>query len=300
MFSLEHVREYYRICRPSLEAEIPDIMAVAAVGKVGANSACFGLEWELPQEQDPCFCLWLDDATLELEKTRVEAAFSKLPASFNGRPARISPGKTGPMGIKYFYSYYTGVEHPPQNWRQWLAIGEDRLADACNGVIFEDNGGLFTGWRDQLLAYYPTDVWLHKLVAATRRMGLDGQGILPAALQRRDSGSAMLACAGFCKAALHLVYLFNRHFMPFYEWAVPLCAELPILGAELATLLAQLAAHRLRDGRDMGAAELIEDFCVACSAHLRSQGLSGEESSWLWAHSTSIGSHIRVADLAEY
>lgn len=304
MKGMELARKFYESCRPVLTGAIPDIMAQAAIGLVGEGSECFGTDDELSRDHDfgAGFCLWVPDDLLASHGPEIEKALAMLPAEFEGQPSRLVPalsgGRVGPLGIKAFYAFFTGLEHAPESWREWLNLPEEQLAAATNGAVFEDNRGEFTAWREKLLAFYPRDVWLKKIVARVMIMAQAGQYNLPRVLRRDDGAAAMLAVSRFADAALSLVYLLNRRYMPYYKWAPRLCRDLPILGAELTTLLDALARHPLRGRQDLDAAEMVEDFCGACAAHLHASDLSGERDPWLWAHGPSIISRVENADIA--
>lgn len=299
MKGLELSRKFYEQCRPALMAEIPDIMSLAAVGLAGEGSECFGMDDEFSRDHDfgPGFCLWLPEKTLLANMERIENAIARLPLEFMGYPSRMPKaarnGRIGPLAIEKFYEFFTGIKHPPATLEQWLAMRECQLAAAVNGEVFEDNGGQFSQWRNILLDFYPQDVFLKKLAANVMLAAQSGQYNLPRTLQRGDGPSAMLAKARFAEAALAMVYLFNRRYMPFYKWAPKMAGSLPILGEKAAELLDFLAASRSRDSRDLPQVEMVEEFCSACAAHLRAIGLSAEKDSWLWAHGPQIISRVK-------
>ena len=171
------------------------------------------------------------------------------------------------------------------------------MAACTSGEVFEDGAGEFSRWREALLACYPRDVRLKKLAARCMVAAQAGQYNLPRSLERGDGVAAMLAAARFAEAALSLVFLCNRRYMPFYKWAGRLGRRLPILGEELGRTLDILAAHPLRGPQDMDAVRTVEDFCAAVAAHLRAVGLSTEEDSWLWAHGPHILRQVENEEL---
>ncbi|MBD5538948.1 MAG: DUF4037 domain-containing protein [Desulfovibrio sp.] len=303
MNGLELARAFYAACRPALAAAIPDIMARGAAGLAGEGSECLGLDDATSQDHDfgAAFCLWLPREVLREQRERIEAAFAALPTEFAGHPSRLLPGarqgRVGPLSVEGFYNFFTGLDAAPETWRQWLAIPEHNLAAATNGEVFEDAGGRFTAWREALLAYYPRDVWLKKLAACAMLTAQAGQYNLPRALGRGDGPSAMLAAARFAEAALGLVFLLNRRYMPFYKWAPRLGRRLPVLGASLGRLLDALAAHPLRGPEDMDVVEAVELFCTEAAEQLRFTGLSDVADSWLWAHGPRIMARVKDAEI---
>ncbi len=297
-------RDFYTACRPSLMADIPEIMARAAVGLAGEGSECFGCDDALSRDHDfgPGFCLWLPQAELAAALPKLEKALARLPQEFGGYASRLAPharqGRVGPLALERFYAFFTGLEQPPTGNLQWLTIPEYQLAACTNGAVFEDQAGLFSFWRAALLAYYPEDVRLKKLTARCMVMAQAGQYNLPRCLRRGDGAAALLALARFAEAALSLVYLCNRRYMPFYKWAARLAAPLPVLGASAADLLRRVSATPLLGGPDPAAIlNPVEDFCAQTASWLRGQGLSDAQGDWLWAHGPRILRHVADAKL---
>lgn len=297
---LELALQYWNFARPLLERQIPAIMENAAAGLAGEGSECFNCDDALSEDHDfgPGFCVWLPEKIWLPAQQQISAAFASLPDEFEGMPTRNHiPGRTGAMAIEKFYAFFTGLGKPPENWREWLEMPEERLAAATNGEVFMDKNGLFTRWRNRLINFYPEDVRLKKIASACMQMAQAGQYNLPRALKRGDGTSAMLCVGRFADAALSFAFLINKRYKPFYKWAPRLARSLPTLGSELAHLLSQLARHPLRDSRDMGAAELVEEFCGSCAALLRRLDLSAEQGAWLWAHGPAIMNNVRTDEI---
>lgn len=298
MNGLQIAKAFYEQCKPQLVAAMPEVMAQACAGLAGEGSECFGCDDDTSRDHDfTCeFCLWLPAKVLEENGALIRETFKSLPKSFNGLPADFLPhpaSRRGPRAIEDYYLFFTGLDKPPQDWRQWLAIPEYQLAAAVNGEVFEDNNGAFTAWREKLLAYYPEDVRLKKMAAKCMQMAQSGQYNLPRALMRGEGPAAMLAAARFAESAISLVFLLNRKYMPFYKWAPRLGRALPILGRDLGVVLDGLAHQPLRGKQDIAIASLIEDFCAACAARLHAEGLSDEKDAWLWAHGPELISRVK-------
>ena len=302
MQGLELARAFYARCRPLLEERVPDIMAQAAVGLVGEGSECLGCDDAISRDHDfgAAFCLWLPERVLAVESPRLEAALSALPTEFDGVPSRLVPqrrgGRVGPLGIETFYGFF-GVRSPALAVDEWLHIPEYHLCSCTNGAVFEDNLGEFSRWREALAAYYPRDVWLKKLAARCMQAAQAGQYNLPRALRRGDAVAAFLALGRFAEAALALVYLCNRRYMPFYKWAGLLAADLPTLGPEVCALVRQLAARPVQGAPVAEVCAPIEEFCTQVARHLGTVGLSDRPGNWLWEHGLAVHCHISDREL---
>ena len=158
MKGLELARAFYEASRPALVAAMPDIMAKAAAGLAGEGSECLGCDDAVSQDHDfgAAFCLWLPRGLMRTAGDRIERALADLPVEFEGYPSRLvreaRQGRVGPLSVEGFYGFFTGLDAPPANWREWLAIPEHRLGAATSGEVFEDALGRFSSWRESLLA----------------------------------------------------------------------------------------------------------------------------------------------------
>lgn len=298
--------EFYTACgEPLLRRVAPELSERLAVGLVGEGSECFGCDDALSRDHDwgPAFCLWLPQAELETARARLETALAQLPPTFEGLPTRMAPerrmGRVGPLSIEEFYARFTRLTQPPVHWRKWRMIPEHFLAVCTNGRVFHDAAGKFTAFREALLAFYPEDVRLKKMAARCMTMAQAGQYNLPRSLRRGETAAAMLAAARFAEAALSLVFLLNRRYMPFYKWAHRMVGELPLLGATTQRRLTALTALGWSQGPALAdkAAAVVEELCVEVAAALRESGLSDAPGDWLLDHGPSVQARIVAPEL---
>ena len=87
-----------------------------------------------------------------------------------------------------------------------------------NGEVFRDPVGVFSQIREELRLYYPEDIRLKKLAAATAKAARAGQYNYPRALKRGDSIAANQALASFIENAVHVFFLLNKKYMPYSKW----------------------------------------------------------------------------------
>ena len=240
---------------------------------------------------------------LKAAQDRLETALAQLPPTFEGLPTRMAPerrmGRVGPLSIEGFYTRFIRLTQPPVHWREWRMIPEHFLAVCTNGRVFHDAAGQFTAFREALLAFYPEDVRLKKIAARCMTMAQAGQYNLPRSLRRNETAAAMLAAARFTEAALSLVFLLNRRYMPFYKWAHRMVGELPLLGAATQRRLTELAGLDWTQGRALAgnAAAVVEELCVEVAAVLRESGLSDASGDWLLDHDPSVQARIVAPEL---
>lgn len=285
-------RAFYEESLPLLRESIPDVLDRAATGLVGEGSECFSCDDEISRDHEwgPAFCVWLTTRDYEAHGQRVTAALASLPDTFQDFPTRMNPerwvGRVGLLSMDAFYARFLGAAKVPETWQEWRKIPEKFLATCTNGEVFADPAGRFSALRAGLLAYYPEDWRRKKIAAQCMTMAQTGQYNLLRARKRGDTISAMLTRARFAEAALSMVYLLNRRFMPFYKWAGKLAEPLPVLGRECTRTL-----HALADGADMEDV-VIEAFCAEVAHYLHDTGLSAEQDSWLWLHGSAVQSTI--------
>jgi len=301
---LSLARRFFEASRPMLDSQIPDIMSRSAAGLVGEGSECLGVDDSLSQDHDwgAAFCLWVPDDLFLKERTRIEQCLARLPECFEGFDVRMSPerrmGRVGPFPVRGFYSRFLGMDHLPRTWQEWRSIPEYHLCSCTNGAVFMDNDGEFSALRQNLLQYYPDDVRLKKIAARCMIMAQAGQYNLPRSLKRSETVAAMLAAARFSEAALSMVFLLNRRFMPFYKWAGRVAQDLPIFGQETVSTLRQLACTSWNDAaQGIAAVESIELLCTHIADELRRQNLTTEHGSWLWPIGPSVQMNVKDPEL---
>lgn len=297
-------RAFFQSCESRLRETVPDIMADAAVGLAGEGSECFGCDDELSRDHDwgPAFCIWLPADRLAACASKLDSALAELPVTFAGYPSRMRPecrmGRVGPLAVEEFYARFTGLRHAPRTWREWRGIPEHALAACTNGEVFMDARGDFSAWRKALLEYYPRDLWLKKLAARCMNMAQAGQYNLPRALRRGETVCAMLAASRFAEAALGMLFLLNRRYMPFYKWAWHIGRDLPFLGEYTADALKRIASTPLVGSGGEAVCREVEALCSRFAEALRERGLSSETDSWLWAHGPHLAARISDPELA--
>lgn len=294
MKGLELSRAYYeQVGRPALERELPELTGRMAIGLAGEGSECFGFDDELSRDHDwgPAFCIWLEEEDYLCYGARVQQVYEGIPGEFEGFPARkdgpLSGGRVGCLPREGWYTRFTGFPEGPQELEQWRRIPESFLATATNGAVFSDPLGKFSAVREKLLAFYPEDVRIKKIVARAAVMAQAGQYNYPRLMQRGEPVAAQLALAEFSKAAMSMAYLLSRRYAPYYKWMHRGLKELPVLPrlGEQLEWLSQL------HGR--AAAELVEAACLDVVEELRNQGLTDRNDSFLADHCPGMMEHIQ-------
>ena len=224
-FGLTLCNDYYEeIGKPALQSQFTDVWDRIAIGLVGEGSDCLGFDDELSRDHDwgPSFCMWLTNEDYATFGQALQKAYLALPHEFRGYQRQETQGGKGRVGvwrISDFYRHFIGLSRAPETLAEWIRIPESFLAKATNGHVFTDPLGKFSTIRQILLAFYPEDVRIKKIAYYACQMAQSGQYNYKRSLDRCNPATAACARYEFIKAAIAMVYLLNKKYMPFYKWA---------------------------------------------------------------------------------
>ena len=292
MKGMELARSYYEQYGDQVRGMFPQYANRMAFGLVGEGSECYGYDDDISQDHDfgPGFCIWITRDTAKAIGRELQAAYEALPKSFQGytrQETAEGAGRVGVLPIDRFYARYTNCVDVPKTNLEWLRIPERFLSIATNGQVFADPEGEFSRIRAQLLQFYPADVLRKKIAAKAAIMSQSGQYNFPRCMNRGDAGAAELAQAEFVKAAISMLYLLERKYMPFYKWAFRGMQEFRICAPQSAQLQQLIA---LGSGAETASQRqgIIESICAAVAAELQRQGLSNTTDPFLQNHLPQI------------
>lgn len=222
---------------PMLREKFPEALPYLAAGLVGRGSEMLGYDDALSADHDfePGFCLFLPAEAVIDRRTafELERAYSYLPREYKGfKRANLSSQddlRHGIIRAADFYSNLTGSPDGNLSAAQWLSLSDYNLLEATNGEIYFDNLGEFTRIRTAL-SYYPSDIRLKKLAGELYLMGQSGSYNFNRTIAHGETAAAQLGLSRYAEACLHVIFLINRAYMPYYKWAFRALRALPILG----------------------------------------------------------------------
>ena len=214
---------YYEYGEPMLQKKFPAFIDKIAIGKAGEGSDCFGFDDEISLDHDfgPGFCMWVTRETYDQIGTFLQTEYDKLPVTFRGvtrTNMETGKGRVGVCIIEDFYKRILGMEKAPETLAEWSQIDEFALATATNGWILKDEEGKFSAIRNQLLNYYPDEIWLSKIAQSMYSISQYGQYNYGRMARRSDIVTAEQCRSQFIKSIMELIYLLNRNFAPYYKW----------------------------------------------------------------------------------
>lgn len=294
---------YREYGEPMLKERFAEYLPFIAVGLTGCGSERFGYDDCISCDHDfeAGFCVFLPDESLVSRKTEfaLERAYSKLPCEFMGvKRAQISAvggNRYGIMRISDFLLEKTGSPDGELSLRQWLFTPEQSLAEATNGKIFYDGLGVFSKIR-KTLEYMPEDVRLKKLAGELLMMGQSGQYNYLRCVARGESGAAQLAVIQFVSSAMHVIFLLNKKYMPYYKWSFRALRELDKL-SELSFDLEYLISSGNSECEVAQKQIKIERISTEIIKMLLEQGISDFCENELEGHAYAVNSKISDAEL---
>ena len=304
MKGLELAEKFYKeYGEKMIEESFSHIKQYLAIGLCGSGSECMGFDDAISRDHDfePGFCIFLPDESIvsAREEFLLERAYAKLPKEFLGfTRSPLNPvggNRHGVHRISNFFENKTGDKNGELTIKAWFFVSEQFLLEATNGKVFADHFGLFTEIREKL-SYLPEDVRRKKLAGNLLVMAQAGQYNYARCLKRGEVGAAQLAVGEFASAALKVIFLLNKTYIPYYKWVFRALKDLEIfshLGDDLVYLLS--SANAETEARQK--TELIEKIASQIIDELQRQALTRASSNSLEAHAYSVNDRIENAEI---
>ncbi len=298
MTGLELSEAYYETFgKPMIEAQFGEYQKYMAIGLVGEGSECFGYDdqWSEDHDYGPGFCIWIPEEQYQAIGAALSGAYTMLPKEFEGKRRMETlegNGRVGVFRISQFYKKYIGCTGVPTTSVEWIFAPETSLATATNGKVFVDHLGEFSRIRNELLQFYPRDVFLKKIVARMALMSQSGQYNYERCMKRNEVGAAYLACCEFVKATTSMVYLLNKKYMPFYKWTFRGMEGMTSL-KDVKPMLTQLIQIPDVQENVSKKVQLIETISILVGEELRHQGVITGTDAFLNSHCHQVMNSIK-------
>jgi len=299
MKGLELARLYYDAYgREMLYSQFADVMPFLAVGLAGSGSECFGYDDDTSHDHDfePGFCIFLPDEDTVDRRTAflLERAYAKLPKEFSGivrSPLNpVGGNRHGVIRMDEFFEAKTGRADGELTTAGWFTVPEQGLLEATNGAVFDDPFGRFSAIR-QKLSRFPEDVRRKKLAGHLLLMGQAGQYNYPRCVTRGDTAAAQLAVFEFVRSALHVIYLLNNAYTPYYKWRFRGLKELSRLSGLADDLELLISVGNTADEAAQKT-DMISRICAAVADELQRQELSAEQRTDMEAQAYAVNNTV--------
>ena len=108
---------------------------------------------------------------------------------------------------------------------EWLAMPQQRLAEAAGGAVYRDDTGELTRAR-AMLTWYPDQIWRYLLACQWQRISQQEAFAGRAAEVGDELGSALVV-ARLARDLVRLALLFARRYAPYDKWLGSAFAQLP-------------------------------------------------------------------------
>ena len=279
MKGLELSKKYYETAKEIFDTEFSEVLPFLTFGLAGSGSECYGYDDGISTDHDfePGFCIFLPSEDIVDRRTAflLERAYAKLPNEFMGFTRNpISPvggNRHGVIRMDDFFSEKVGSSDGNLSLEQWFTLPEYSLLEATNGEIFSDPFGQFTLIREKL-RYFPENIRLKKLAGHLLIMGQAGQYNYLRCISRNETAAAQLAIFEFVQSTLHVIFLLNKTYMPYYKWCFRKLKELDKLN-NLAENLEYLLSSGNGENEVKKKTDIIRNICTAVSMELQNQSL---------------------------
>jgi hypothetical protein len=237
-------REFFRdVVSPVLEREFPAELRDMAAGFFGYGSEVLGLDDEY--STDHHFGLrvniLLPQAIYMERGSDIEDRLaSGLPERWRGRELREGYTRTKGVALGSLEQHLLstiGIDHAPDDFREWLAIPEEDITHVIAGEVWHDPSARFSNVRTSLSAYYPEPVRLRRLAHWCRYFSGMGVYALKRALLR---GNLLYASTTFARAlrwGVQIAFMLDRTYYPYDKWLTTMFHRLPRMAKRLGTIV---------------------------------------------------------------
>lgn len=307
MKGMELSRRYFmEIYMPAIKEGFPQIIDRMAAGLAGEGSECFGYDDVISRDHDfgPSCCIWLIREDYEAYGESLQRYVDGLPKEFMGFKAlnksEWGDGRRGILNMDDWYYRFLGMEEAPSNLYDWRLIPETALAAAVNGEVFMDRLGRFTEIRETLKNYFPEDIRKNKIATRCMKIAQSGQYNFSRCMKRNETVAARMAETEFIDEAVHMIYLLNREYKPFYKWMHRRMKELPVLGEKTYDRIKMLVEGPLNEVDRK--TEIIESVCGDIITELKRQyaGLENIGSDFLLDYGPAVQQEIEDEKLRNW
>ena len=304
MNGLELSRAFYeQHGKPMLEEAFPELLSQIAVGLFGSGSECFGYDDLTSRDHDfePGFLILLPGEELvdRRQEFLLERAYARLPKRFEGferqRLLPVGGARHGVFRTAEFFEKKVGAPSGVLDWRQWLSIPEQALAEATNGELFYDGRGEVTEIR-QRLGTFPEAIRRKRLAGHLLLMAQSGPYNYTRCLRHGETGAAQLAAGEFVRSGMSVCFLLAGRYQPYYKWSFRALRELDDF-SDYAAAFESLLSTGNTDSEAAEKTETIERICREIGAAVCARILPGQTVSETEALAYAVNDSIREPEI---
>lgn len=252
---------YEEEVRPVLDDVYPGLRHAAAC--VGSGSEVLGLDTvgSVAQGWGPRLELFLEPGDTAVHGARITGLLAeRLPHDIRGWPVFTAAGPritVTDAGSWLAESLGCDPTAADPTVHDWLAMPQQRLAEATGGVVFHDGVGALTAARRRL-TWYPDQVWRYLLACQWQRIARE-EGFPGRCAEVGDDLGAQVAASRLARDLMRLCLLLSRRYAPYGKWLGSAFSRLPVAARLTPSLRGVLAAqdHPTREGHLCDAYETV-------------------------------------------
>lgn len=282
-----------KLLLPKIKKDLPEVLDKINIALIGEGSEVLGYDDKYSQDHDYTFMpvIFLNEDDFEKYAIKLKNILHCLPSEF--------------LGIKHVYSDVVSERRGVQNLKEYMYkyLGKDEYEFTIEDYkkipeyVFKilTSGDIFYKGNDDLvnilekIKYYPEIIRQNKIATVCTKIAQSGQYNYLRLMKRGDLIGANKAFSEFIENSIHLVYLLNKEYMPFYKWYSKGLKELDILGDLVYNRINEL----LLENYDMyKMSNKIEEICYFLVEELKKQKLSNIKGYFLVNHAIFIQSNI--------
>ena len=170
----------------------------------------------------------------------IHVVSQNMPHSFMGHDlqetTRAGAG-LAPDSLEWFLLRTIGIDHPPNDYKEWLEIPEEDIVHVINGEVWHDPDGKFTAVRERLQGYYPEPVRLRRIAHWCRYYSGMGTYALKRAVLRGNQHYATIAFARAIRLGVQLAFLLDKEYYPYDKWTQTFFTQLPRMYGRMGHLV---------------------------------------------------------------
>lgn len=223
--SFDNSRRFYdKYVAQMIHDHFPEYENRIAVGLAGEGSDCFGYDDFISRDHDfgTGVCLWLTDEDMQKIGQDLTGCYNRLAElhGSNSLSQRLRE-RRGVMTIHDFYSNILCIDCDTDKVKldieKWFSLDHKCLATAVNGIVFKDELGIFSSFRNMLLKHYPDKVFRYRMAEELHRFSAALQVNYARCMCRKDTVATMLCRQQGLESAMELFFLLKKVYPPYYN-----------------------------------------------------------------------------------
>lgn len=289
-------REYTnKYILPLIKEKIPEILDKITIALIGEGSEVLRYDDEYSRDHDFTFMpsIFLSGEDYDKYSSELKNILLSLPREFLGikhDENEVISERRGVLKLEDYIYKYLGKEEINLTIEDYKKIPEYSFLAITSGEIFYSGNYKLEKIRENL-KYYPDIIRENKIATVCTKIAQTGQYNYLRFRKRGDLLGANQTKSIFIENVIHLVYLLNKKYMPYYKWYSKGLEDLEVLGKDIKFRLEEIIEKDKIDMHSMS--NKMEEICYFLVEELKRQKLSNVRGYFLINHATYIQKNIK-------